>query len=178
MIGATLSDPAARSEHADAPHAVALLRSRRANPSPPASSRGSTSRAGISPASPSTNPRCQASGLNCSRRSRPRSSGPPSCSILTPLKYRLICRHLRWRRGDRNGHRRPWARAGGGLVVMPDPFAIVHRALIISAATARRSAVIGCARRIPSSAARADPKGPAAEVVDTAVGKAVSRRQT
>jgi hypothetical protein len=33
----------------------------------------------------------------------------------------------------------------------------------------------GCARRkpIPSSAARADPRGPAAEVADTAVGKAV-----
>ena len=44
----------------------------------------------------------------------------------------------------------------------------------------RRSAVIGCARRklIPSSAARANPRGPAAEVADTAVGKAVSRRQT
>ena len=31
---------------------------------------------------------------------------------------------------------------------------------------------------IPSSAARANPRGPAAEVADTAVGKAVSRRQT
>ena len=31
---------------------------------------------------------------------------------------------------------------------------------------------------IPSSAARADPRGPAAEVADTAVRKAVSRRQT
>ena len=32
--------------------------------------------------------------------------------------------------------------------------------------------------RIWSSAARANPRGPAAEVTDTAVGKAVSRRQT
>ena len=37
----------------------------------------------------------------------------------------------------------------------------------------------GAARRklIRSSAARANPRGPAAEVADTAVGKAVSRRQ-
>ena len=40
-------------------------------PSPAASSRGSTARVGTSPASPAWNPRWQASGLNCSRRSRP-----------------------------------------------------------------------------------------------------------
>jgi putative tryptophan/tyrosine transport system substrate-binding protein len=36
----------------------------------------------------------EASGLNCSRRSRPASSGPRSCSIPTPLPCRLICPHL------------------------------------------------------------------------------------
>jgi putative ABC transport system substrate-binding protein len=40
-------------------------------PSPAASSRGSTSRAGTSPASPPTRPRWEASGLSCSLRSRP-----------------------------------------------------------------------------------------------------------
>jgi putative ABC transport system substrate-binding protein len=38
-------------------------------------------RVGTSSASPHGNPRWEASGLNCSRRSRPGSSGPPSCSI-------------------------------------------------------------------------------------------------
>jgi putative ABC transport system substrate-binding protein len=36
-----------------------------------------------------------ASGLSCSLNLRPDSSGPQSCSILTPLPYRLICPHLR-----------------------------------------------------------------------------------
>jgi hypothetical protein len=52
-----------------------------------------------SPASPSTKPRLEASGLSCSRRSRRGSSGPQSCSILTPPSYRLICPHLRRRLG-------------------------------------------------------------------------------
>jgi hypothetical protein len=34
-------------------------------------------------------PRWQASGLSCSRRSRPRSSGPQSCSILISRPHRL-----------------------------------------------------------------------------------------
>ena len=39
--------------------------------------------------------------------------------------------------------------------------------------------LMGCARRKPiPSSARADPRGPAAEVADTAVGEAVSRRRT
>jgi hypothetical protein len=38
--------------------------------------------------------------------------------------------------------------------------------------------VLTTPKLIPSSAARADPRGPAAEVADTAVGKGVSRRQT
>jgi hypothetical protein len=40
-------------------------------PSPAASSRGSTARVGTSPDSPTTKPRSEASGLSCSRRSRP-----------------------------------------------------------------------------------------------------------
>ena len=44
--------------------------------SPAGSSRGSTSRAGTSQASEATKPRWVASGLSCSRRSRPGSSGP------------------------------------------------------------------------------------------------------
>ena len=39
-------------------------------PSPAASSRGSIARAGTSPASQAWNPRWQASGLSCSRKSR------------------------------------------------------------------------------------------------------------
>jgi hypothetical protein len=65
------------------------------DPSPAASSRGSTARAGTSPASPASKPRWEASGLSCSRRSRRGSSGPQSCSILTPPPYRLLCPHLR-----------------------------------------------------------------------------------
>ena len=57
------------------------------------------SRAGTSPASAARKPRWEASGLSCSRRSRPGSSEPPSCSILTPPPYRLICHHLRRRLG-------------------------------------------------------------------------------
>src|SRR5262249_46123001 len=52
-----------------------------------------------SPVSASCKPRWEASGFRCSRRSRPGSSGPQSCSILTPLRYRLLCPHLRRRRG-------------------------------------------------------------------------------
>ena len=48
-----------------------LCDSERRPPSPAASSRGSTARVGTSPASPSTKSRWQASGLSCSRRSRP-----------------------------------------------------------------------------------------------------------
>ena len=69
-----------------------------ADPSSAASSRVSTARVGTSPASPATKPRWQASGLSCSRRSRPGSSGSQSCSIPTqPLPYQLICPHLRRR---------------------------------------------------------------------------------
>ena len=60
---------------------------------------GSTSRVGTSPASPPSNPRWEASGLSCSRRSRLGSSGPHSCSILTRSPHRLICPHLRRRPG-------------------------------------------------------------------------------
>jgi hypothetical protein len=42
-----------------------------ATPSPAASSRGSTARVGTSPASPSSKPPWEASGLSCSWRSRP-----------------------------------------------------------------------------------------------------------
>jgi hypothetical protein len=62
-------------------------------------SRGSTDRVGTSPALPTTKPRWEASGLSCSPRSLPDSSGPHSCSIPTPPPYRLICPHLRWRPG-------------------------------------------------------------------------------
>jgi putative ABC transport system substrate-binding protein len=41
-----------------------------------ASSSGSTARVGTSPASPPSKPRWEASGLSCSPRSRPGSSGP------------------------------------------------------------------------------------------------------
>jgi putative ABC transport system substrate-binding protein len=40
-------------------------------------------RVGTSPDSPAWKPRWEASGLSCSRRSRPASSGPQSCSIPT-----------------------------------------------------------------------------------------------
>ena len=69
-------------------------------PSPAASSSGSTAPMGTSPASRSTKPRWQASGLSCSRKSRPGSSGLQSCSIPTrSLPYRFICPHLRRRPG-------------------------------------------------------------------------------
>src|SRR5262249_49237249 len=55
----------------------------RATPSPAASSRGSIARVRTSPASPSSKPRWQASGLSCSRRSLPASSGPPSYGFVT-----------------------------------------------------------------------------------------------
>jgi hypothetical protein len=48
----------------------------------PVSSRGSTARVRTSPASPSWNPRWEASGLNCSRRSR-----PGSCDRLPRTPY-------------------------------------------------------------------------------------------
>ena len=54
---------------------------------------------GTAPASASWKPRWEASGLNCSRRSRQGSSGPESCSIPTPPPYRLLCLHLRRRPG-------------------------------------------------------------------------------
>jgi putative ABC transport system substrate-binding protein len=46
-----------------------------------------------------TKPRWGASGLSCSRRSRPPSNGPQSCSIPTRPRHRLICPHLRRRPG-------------------------------------------------------------------------------
>ena len=55
--------------------------------------------AGTSPALPATKPRWEASGLNCSRRSRQGSSGPRSCSILTTPPHRFLCPHLRRRPG-------------------------------------------------------------------------------
>src|SRR5215472_16574932 len=42
-------------------------------------------------------PPWEASGLSCSWRSRPGSSGPQSCSIPTPPRYRFICPPLRRR---------------------------------------------------------------------------------
>ena len=56
---------------------------------------------GTSPASPASNPHWEANGLSCSRRSRPGSSGPLSCSILTCPRHRLVGPHLR-RRHDRS----------------------------------------------------------------------------
>ena len=69
------------------------------SPSPAASSRDSTNRAGTSPASPSSKPRWEASGLSCSRRSRPAATGPQPCLIPAKLPYWLICPHLRRRPG-------------------------------------------------------------------------------
>jgi len=69
------------------------------SPSPAASSPGLTARVGTSPASPSWKPRWEASGLSCSRRSRPGSSGPPSFSTPTRSPRRFICPHLRRRPG-------------------------------------------------------------------------------
>jgi ABC transporter substrate binding protein len=69
------------------------------DPSLAPSPRGSTTRVGTSPASPFGKPRWEASGLNCSRRSRPGSNGPQSYSIPTPPPRRLICPHLRRRPG-------------------------------------------------------------------------------
>ena len=54
-----------------------ITSSARPSPSPAASSRGSTARAGTSPASLPKKPRWEASGLSCSRRSHPDSSGSP-----------------------------------------------------------------------------------------------------
>jgi len=59
------------------------------------SSRRSTARARTSPASSAWKPRWEASGLSCSRRSLPASSGPLLCSIPTRPPPRLICPHLR-----------------------------------------------------------------------------------
>jgi hypothetical protein len=90
------------------PGAVAVQRETRtipivfvnvSDPSPAASSRGSIARVGTSPASPTMKPRWEASGLSCSRRSRPGSSGSQSCSILIRARYRLLCLHLRRRPG-------------------------------------------------------------------------------
>ena len=87
------------------PSTVALQRETRTIPivfasvvDPVTSGIVSTSRAGTSPASPTSNPRWEASGLSCSRRSRPGSSGLQSCSIPTsqPI-HRLIGLPL-WRR--------------------------------------------------------------------------------
>ena len=50
---------------------------------------GSTARVETLPASPTTKPRWEASGLSCSQRSRPGSNGPQSCSI--PTRNRLLC---------------------------------------------------------------------------------------
>ena len=47
----------------------------------------------------STRPRWEASGLSCSPRLRPASSGLQSCSILIRLSHRLICPRLRRRPG-------------------------------------------------------------------------------
>jgi hypothetical protein len=69
----------------------------RAIPSPRASSRGSTKRPGTSPVLAARKPRWEASGLNCSRRSRPGSSGPHSCSIPMRSPYRFMCSHLKRR---------------------------------------------------------------------------------
>ena len=89
-----------------APVTVALQRETRtipivfANLSDPVGSgfvQGLDRRVGISPASPTSKPRWEASGLNCSRRSRPGSSGPQSCSI--PPGGIIICPHLRRRPG-------------------------------------------------------------------------------
>ena len=69
------------------------------DPSPCTSSRGSTARVGTSPVSPTSNSRWQTSGLSCSRRSRPASSGPQSCSIPTRPPHRPLCPQLRRRPG-------------------------------------------------------------------------------
>ena len=75
-------------------------------------------------------------------------SGQQSCSILTPLPHGLIYPRLRrpprslklvltarsQRRRNRNGHHCTGARAGGGLVFLPDIFTFAHRASIISVA--------------------------------------------
>ena len=50
-------------------------------------------------ASPTWKARWEASGLSCSRRSPPASSGWQSCSIPTLAPYRLLCLHLRRRPG-------------------------------------------------------------------------------
>jgi putative ABC transport system substrate-binding protein len=140
------------------PTTIALQRERRRSrlflraltiPSPAASSRGSTSRAGTSPVSPSTKPRWEASGLSCSRRSRRGSSGPQSCSILTPpasaympsletaarsLKVDLVIAPVRSDGEIETAIIALGREPGGGLFVMPDVFTIVHRAPIILAA--------------------------------------------
>ena len=87
------------------PATVAVQRERRgrsqsslrtwAIPSPAASSSGSTARVETSPDSPSTNPRWEASGLRCSRRSRLDSSGPQSCSIPTRPPRRFSVRSIK-----------------------------------------------------------------------------------
>src|SRR6516225_2254183 len=78
---------------------AAVQRETRAIPSPAASSRDSTNRAGTSPALPPWKPPWEASGLSYSRRLRPGSSGPQSCSVPTRSPQRPICLHLRRRPG-------------------------------------------------------------------------------
>ena len=78
---------------------TAALQRECAIPSPVALSRGSIVRVGTAPASPARKPRWEASGLRCSRRSRPGLSGPQSCSIPTRSPHRLICHHLSRRPG-------------------------------------------------------------------------------
>ena len=57
-----------------------------------------TNRVGTSPASPTLKRPWEASGLSCSRRSRPGSSGPQSCSVPTlPPPRRFLHPHLRRR---------------------------------------------------------------------------------
>jgi putative ABC transport system substrate-binding protein len=108
-----------------------------------ASSRGSTARVGTSPASPTLKPRWGASGLSCSRRSRPGSSGSHSCSIPTwpPVSafmpsLETAARSLKVEPIIAPVHSDValGRERGGGLVVVPDGFIGAHQPPIISAA--------------------------------------------
>jgi putative tryptophan/tyrosine transport system substrate-binding protein len=72
LTGSTATTAAAQGETRTIP----IVSSGMSIPSPAASSHGSIARLGTSPASPSRKPRWVASGLSCSRRSLPGSSGP------------------------------------------------------------------------------------------------------
>jgi putative ABC transport system substrate-binding protein len=75
VTGSTPATAALQRETRTIPIVFAFVTDPVPTPLPVALSRGSTARVGTSPALPTTKPRWEASGLSCSRRSHPGSSG-------------------------------------------------------------------------------------------------------